>query len=97
MAAGPLRSGMMDFIAAYALEGNPDNLAFSIKNAKKDVGYYRRMAEDAGVPSFMSRDTYEALNTADQEGRGERTLHIVPDPRIRKPSGAPSSPAINAA
>ena len=71
MAAGPLRSGMMDFIAAYALEGNPDNLAFSIKNARKDVGYYRQMAEDSGVPSFMSRDTYEALTQADEGGRGE--------------------------
>lgn len=71
MAAGPLRSGMMDFIAAYALEGNPDNLAFSIKNARKDVGYYRQMAEDSGVPSYMSRDTYEALTEAEEDGRGE--------------------------
>lgn len=74
MAAGPLRSGMMDFIAAYALDGNPENLAFSIKNARKDVGYYRQMAEDSGVPSFMSRDTHEALSAAEAEGRGEELV-----------------------
>lgn len=39
MSAGPLRSGMMDFIKAYAVEGNPDLLAFSIRNAAKHVGY----------------------------------------------------------
>ena len=33
MAAGPLRSGMMDFIKAYAVDGDAQQLAFSIGNA----------------------------------------------------------------
>ena len=40
MAAGPLHSGMMDFVKAYGVDGNPEMLAFTVRNAAKDVGYY---------------------------------------------------------
>jgi len=33
MAAGPLRSGMMDFVKGYAVDGDPAQLAFSVGNA----------------------------------------------------------------
>ena len=69
--AGPNSSPMMDFVRAYAVEGNPNNLAFAIKNALKDVGYYRRMAEDAGAPSIMANDAFNALKGATDDGRGE--------------------------
>ncbi len=71
MAAGPLRSGMMDFIKAYGIDGDPMQLAFSIKNAAKDVGYYQRMVTDAGRASIMSKGPMEALSTAIEAGRGE--------------------------
>ncbi len=71
MAAGPLKSGMMDFIKAYAIDGDPQMLAFSIRNALKDVGYYRQMAREAGAPSVMAEGAFAALNEADAQGRGE--------------------------
>ena len=71
VSAGPLKSGMMDFIKAYAVEGNPEFLAFSIHNALKDVGYYRQMAEDAGAPSVMAEGAYSVLKDADDQGRGD--------------------------
>jgi len=71
VSAGPLKSGMMDFIKAYAIDGNPEMLAFSIKNALKDVGYYRQMATDAGAPSLMAESAFGALHAADAAGRGE--------------------------
>jgi len=71
MSAGPLKSGMMDFIKAYAVGGNPDMLAFSIKNALKDVGYYRRMALDTCGPSVMAESAFGALSDAVAQGRGE--------------------------
>jgi 2-hydroxy-3-oxopropionate reductase len=37
MSAGPLRSGMMDFIKAGAVDNNPGKMAFSIANANKDL------------------------------------------------------------
>jgi 3-hydroxyisobutyrate dehydrogenase-like beta-hydroxyacid dehydrogenase len=59
MSAGPTHSMMMDFIKGFAIDGNAENLAFSIKNAAKDVGYYSQMAKDAGfsdslVPEMVS-------------------------------------------
>ncbi|EPX78674.1 3-hydroxyisobutyrate dehydrogenase [Salipiger mucosus DSM 16094] len=63
LAAGPNHSGMMDFIRNYAMEGKID-LAFSVANGKKDVGYYRQMASDFGATSRMSGCADEALAEA---------------------------------
>lgn len=71
MAAGPLGSGMMDFIKAYAVDGNPNMLAFSIKNARKDVGYYAAMAESLGAESLMVNGARQALGMSITSGRGE--------------------------
>ena len=40
VSAGPLHSGMMDFVKAYAVDGDPTKLAFAVRNGRKDVGYY---------------------------------------------------------
>ncbi|MEP3231981.1 MAG: NAD(P)-dependent oxidoreductase [Hyphomicrobiales bacterium] len=71
MAAGPLHSGMMDFVKAYAVDNDPSMLAFAIKNAAKDVGYYAQMSKDAGAESLMSQSTLKALNTAKEDGMGD--------------------------
>lgn len=76
MSAGPLHSGMMDFVKAYGIDGNPEMLAFAVKNANKDVGYYAKMAEDAGVKSIMSTAVRNALGMAVEDGWGER---LVPE------------------
>ena len=79
MSAGPLHSGMMDFVKAYAVEKDPNQLAFSIKNAAKDVGYYTQMAQSAGVDSVMSLGALSALDTAVAEGRGEHMVSQMVD------------------
>ncbi|MEM8555062.1 MAG: NAD(P)-dependent oxidoreductase [Pseudomonadota bacterium] len=79
IAAGPLHSGMMDFVSAYGLDGDPNKLAFAIRNAAKDVGYYAKMADDAGVPSLMSAGTLNALSAAEAEGRGEDMVSQMVD------------------
>jgi len=71
MAAGPLRSGMMDFVKGYAVDGDPAQLAFAVKNAAKDVGYYTQMAKDAGTESVMAQCALSALNDAVATGRGD--------------------------
>ena len=63
MAAGPLRSGMMDFVRNYAIDGKVD-LAFSVANAAKDVGYYRDMAQGLGRHSRMSGAAFDTLTEA---------------------------------
>ncbi len=70
MSAGPLHSGMMDFVKGYGVDGDPNQLAFAVKNAAKDVGYYAKMAQDAGVDSIMSKSALEALSDARDTGRG---------------------------
>lgn len=78
MAAGPLRSGMMDFIRNYASDGRID-LAFSIANGAKDVGYYRTMAQDLGVHSRMSGAASETLTEAKANGFGDKMIPEMVD------------------
>ncbi|WP_417607003.1 NAD(P)-dependent oxidoreductase [Primorskyibacter flagellatus] len=75
VSAGPLKSGMMEFIRNYAKDGQID-LAFSVANASKDVGYYRTMAKDLGVTSRMSGAADATLNEAVTDGFGD---HMVPE------------------
>ncbi len=71
MSAGPLHSGMMDFVKGYGVDGDPSQLAFAIKNAAKDIGYYKQMAIDSGVESTMVESTLKALSEAQDQGRGD--------------------------
>ena len=79
MAAGPLHSGMMDFVKGYGVDGDPSQLAFAIKNAAKDVGYYSAMASDAGAASIMSQSTLSALTQANEAGQGDEMVSQMVD------------------
>lgn len=79
IAAGPLHSGMMDFVKAYAVDNDPSMLAFAIKNAAKDVGYYTQMSKDAGADSIMAQSTFKALETARNEGMGDEMVSQMYD------------------
>jgi 2-hydroxy-3-oxopropionate reductase len=79
MSAGPLHSGMMDFIKSYAIDGQTDVLAFAVKHAKKDLGYYSGMAEDAGADSIMSQCTRQALEQASANGFADRMVPEMVD------------------
>jgi 3-hydroxyisobutyrate dehydrogenase-like beta-hydroxyacid dehydrogenase len=78
MAAGPLHSGMMDFIKAYAIDGRID-LAFSIANGSKDVGYYRQMTSDLGLTSRMSGAADSLLSEAKGAGFAEKMVPEIVD------------------
>ncbi|SDI21062.1 NAD(P)-dependent oxidoreductase [Aliiruegeria lutimaris] len=70
MSSGPLHSGMMDFIKSYAIDGQID-LAFSINNGLKDVGYFREMSDALGATSKIARGTAETLKEVQDEGQGD--------------------------
>ncbi len=72
MAAGPLHSGMMDFIKACAVDNNPGQLTFSIANGLKDVGYYTKMADALNAKSFVSPSVENVLSSANSSGWGEK-------------------------
>ena len=71
LSAGPNGSGMMDFIKAYAVDGNPEQLAFSVRNARKDVGYYEQMLQSLGRDSLMARGAMAATGRAVDDGHGD--------------------------
>ncbi|HBH29521.1 MAG: NAD(P)-dependent oxidoreductase [Desulfofustis sp. PB-SRB1] len=79
MAAGPNKSGMMDFIKAAAVDGKPEQLAFSIGNGRKDVGYYTKMAGDLHASSFIAPSVESVLNAADTAGWGDRYVSEMVD------------------
>ncbi len=78
IAAGPLHSMMMDFVAAYGIDGDSSKLAFSIQNAAKDLGYYRQMTRDAGVESIMAVPAAEAMADA-SDTMGDRMVSEMID------------------
>ena len=79
MSSGPLRSGMMDWIKANAVDKDPTQLSFSINNGLKDLGYYASMADDFKVPSFISPATKNALNLAKSTGWGDKLIPEMVD------------------
>ncbi|WMS44804.1 NAD(P)-dependent oxidoreductase [Acuticoccus sp. MNP-M23] len=79
MSAGPLKSGMMDFVKANAIDGVPDKLAFSIANGSKDIGYYATMADDLGTTSLMSVAAKQALGIAKANGHGDKMVPQMVD------------------
>lgn len=79
MAAGPLRSMMMDFVKAYGVDGDASKLGFSIRNASKDVGYYCQMSSDLGVKTIMSNGANEALSGAVDQGMGDNMVSEMVD------------------
>ena len=76
MSAGPLGSMFMNFMSAHALDGDPTKLAFSLANARKDVGYYVAMADDLGKPTMMGNASKGALGLAVSQGWGDK---LVPE------------------
>jgi len=79
ISAGPLHSGMMDLIKGYAIDGDPNTLAFAIKNAYKDIGYYKTMAEETGFLASMVSSTHTKLEMATDSGNGERMVSELVD------------------
>jgi len=74
MSAGPLASGMMDFIRSYGIDGDPNSLKFSIVNARKDVGYFAQNADASGVGSDLAEGILKVLDGAIADGFGDRYL-----------------------
>ena len=79
MSAGPLHSAMMDFVKANAVDGDPTKLAFSISNARKDLGYYNAMSDALSVSSFIAPATENALSAAETRGYGGKDVPVMVD------------------
>lgn len=79
LAAGPNHSGMLDFVKANAVDGDPMQLAFSLANATKDVGYYKQMAEAVSQGESMSSATLSLMGGAVEAGHGDKMVSELVD------------------
>ncbi len=83
LSAGPNGSGMMDFIKAYAVDGDPQKLAFTIRNARKDISYYEKMLQDMGRDSLMAKGALQATSRATDDGHGDDLVPQMVDSYAR--------------
>ena len=78
LAAGPLHSGMMDFIKEQAINGDI-KLEFAVKNGLKDVSYFVDMINDLGFQSHISSGTKDTLASANADGWGDKMVPELVD------------------
>ena len=79
VAAGPIHSGMLDFVKAYAVDNDPSKLAIAVKNAAKDVAYYNQMATSAGISNSISTTTMNNMKEAVEQGHGDNMVSEMVD------------------
>ena len=78
MSAGPLHSGMMDFVKEQAIN-KEIKLDFSVRNGLKDVGYYVNMVKNLGFQSDISAGTKSTLLRAEENGWGDKMVPELVD------------------
>ncbi|MGH1358928.1 MAG: NAD(P)-dependent oxidoreductase [Burkholderiaceae bacterium] len=70
------RSGMMDLYGKQTLERD-FTPHMSLANAQKDVRYYARWLEDAGMPGFMAESVHQTYALASIMGHGDESCTAV--------------------
>lgn len=63
----------------YLARGDSSNLQFSIANARKDLGYYNRMASDAGRDRTIAAAVEQTIDRACSEGDPQALLPELVD------------------
>ncbi len=74
VSAGGANSGIFQMIAPKALAGDYGGLQFSLANARKDVRYFTRMIESAGMPGFLGAAVLQSFVQASALGFGDRLV-----------------------
>ena len=74
VSAGGANSGIFQMIAPKALQGDYTGLQFSLANARKDLRYFARMTERAGMPSFLGAAVLQSFVQAAALGFGDRLV-----------------------
>jgi 3-hydroxyisobutyrate dehydrogenase-like beta-hydroxyacid dehydrogenase len=71
---GGANSAAFGMIVSRLLENDDTGMQFSLRNARKDLGCYRRMVESADMANLLSSATYDAYNLATAMGHGDKLL-----------------------
>jgi len=79
LSAGAVNSGMVQKMLAQAVDGDPSGLQFAMANARKDVGYYARIAESHGLPSPFGTAAHQVYTLACATGHGDQHVPLLSD------------------
>ncbi|WP_291773617.1 NAD(P)-dependent oxidoreductase [Castellaniella sp.] len=71
---GGANSAAFGMIVSHLLEGDDTGMQFSMRNARKDLGCYRRMVEGTDLMNLLAGSAYDAYNLATIMGHGEKLL-----------------------
>ena len=74
LASGGGGGAALERLRPYLLQRDPSGLQFSLANALKDIGYYARMARDAGATHAVADGVAQTFETGMARGGGGRTL-----------------------
>lgn len=70
LAGGAGKGVVLDRFAPHLLEGDPSGLQFTLANARKDIGYYCRMAAALGAENHAGNGVLAVFDEAVEAGRG---------------------------
>lgn len=65
-------SRMLRMMLPKALEGDYTGLQFALSNARKDIGYYTRLAAAAGINSALGTTVHDTLSQAVENGYADQ-------------------------
>ncbi|CAM5199825.1 3-hydroxyisobutyrate dehydrogenase-like beta-hydroxyacid dehydrogenase OS=Castellaniella defragrans OX=75697 GN=HNR28_003112 PE=4 SV=1 [Castellaniella defragrans] len=71
---GGANSAAFGMVVSHLLEGDDTGMQFTLRNARKDLGCYRRMVEGTEMANLLSNAAYETYNLATVMGQGDKLL-----------------------
>ena len=78
LSAGGVDGRMWQMMKPWILEGDDSHLRGPIRIGAKDIRTYGRMAENAGVATFIAQAVNQTLRLALNQGHGDRFLPVLP-------------------
>ena len=78
LSAGGVDGRMWQMLKPWILEGDDSRLKGPIRIGAKDIRTYGRMAENAGVATFIAQAVNQTLRLALNQGHAERYLPVLP-------------------
>lgn len=78
LSAGGVDGRMWQVIKPWVLDGDTSHLKAPVRIGAKDIRYYTRMAEEAGVATFVAQAVNQTYRLVLNEGHAERLLPTMP-------------------
>jgi 3-hydroxyisobutyrate dehydrogenase-like beta-hydroxyacid dehydrogenase len=78
LSAGGADGRMWQMMKPWLLEGDDGHLKGPLRIAAKDVRFYNRMAEEAGIATFISQAVNQTYRLALNHGHADRFMPVLP-------------------